>query len=139
MRDKERFVVAFLDNSNGIIETRTITEGSVGAAYVYPREVLKLALATDCAGILISHNHPGGSTDPSKEDIALTQRFTDIFGPLDIKVLDHIIVGGQNYSSMAEKGCLPMLQLEKAKYEPIAIEPHGGEQETVLTHGLTFR
>lgn len=138
MRDKERFVVAFLDNSNGIIETRTMTEGSVGTAYVYPREVLKLAIATDCAGILLSHNHPSGSTNPSKEDIALTQRFADIFGPLDIKVLDHIIVGGQNYSSMAEKGFLPTMQLGKAKYEPIAIEHLDNVQETEQAYGMSF-
>lgn len=138
MKDKERFVVAFLDNSNGIIETRTMTEGSVGTAHVYPREVLKLAIATDCAGILLSHNHPGGSTNPSKEDIALTQRFADIFGPLDIKVLDHIIVGGQNYSSMAEKGYLPTMQLGKAKYEPIVIDHHENAQETEQAYGLSF-
>ena len=138
MRDKERFVVAFLDNSNGIIETRIMNEGSVGAAYVYPREVLKLAIATDCSSILLSHNHPGGSTNPSRDDIALTQRFIDIFEPLDIKVLDHIVVGAQNYSSLTEKGCLPTMKLDRAKYEPIAIEPLSNVQEAEQTYGMSF-
>ena len=67
---------------------RTMTEDSVGTACVYPRDVLKHTIAADCAGILLSHNHPGGSTKPSKEDIALTQKLVDIFGPLEINVLD---------------------------------------------------
>jgi DNA repair protein RadC len=138
VRDKERFMVAFLDNSNGIIEARTMTEGSVGTTYVFPREVLKQAMATDCASILLCHNHPSGSTKPSKEDIYLTQRFTDIFGPLDIKVIDHIIVGGHNFSSMAEMGYLPTMQQGKAEYEPIEIKHNNVTNETEQSYGMTF-
>lgn len=137
MRDKERFMVAFLDNSNGIIETRTMAEGSVGTASVYPREVLKQAIASDCAGVLLSHNHPGGSTKPSREDISLTQKFADIFGPLEIKVLDHIIVGGLDYVSMAEMGYLPAMQMGKAKYEPVVLN-HKEAKEMEQSYEFLF-
>ncbi|PKM56015.1 MAG: DNA repair protein [Firmicutes bacterium HGW-Firmicutes-5] len=121
MKDKERFLVAFLDNSNSIIELRTISEGSTNMAVVFPRDILKMAIANDCSSILLSHNHPGGSLKASKEDVALTQRIVDIFKPLDINVIDHIIVGGYSFSSMAENGVLPNNKLEIANYEPIEL------------------
>ena len=121
MKDKERFLVAFLDNSNSIIELKTISEGSTNMAVVYPRDILKMAMANDCTSILLSHNHPGGSLKASKEDVALTQRIVDIFKPLDIRVLDHIIVGGYSYTSMAEKNILPTDMLSVASYDPIKL------------------
>ena len=121
MKDKERFMVAFLDNGNNIIETKTMSEGSVGQTAVYPREILKYALACDCNAVILAHNHPGGSRDFSPEDKALTQRIVDIFHPLEIKVLDHIIVGRGNYSSMAEKGSMPDRCKDQANYESVAL------------------
>jgi DNA repair protein RadC len=121
MKDKERILVAFLDNSNSIIETKTISEGSTNMSVVYPRDILKMAIANDCSNILMAHNHPGGSTNPSKEDIELTQRIVNIFKPLDINVIDHIIVGGYSFSSMAENGTLPSKSMGLANYQPIAI------------------
>lgn len=104
MKDKERFMVSFLDSGNHIIETKIMAEGSVKETAVYPREILKYALDCDCNAMILAHNHPGGSKNFSPEDKALTQRIVDIFYPLEIKVLDHIIVSGASYSSMAEKG-----------------------------------
>ena len=121
VKDKERFLVAFLDNSNSIIELRTVSQGTTNMAVVYPRDILKMALANDCSSIILSHNHPGGSLKASSEDIALTQRIVDIFRPLDIKVLDHIIVGGYSFSSMAENGVLPSDRMDAANYEPIKL------------------
>ena len=121
MRDKERFIVAFLDNGNNIIETKIMSEGSIGQTAVYPREILKYALACDCNAILLAHNHPGCSKNFSPEDKALTQRIVDIFLPLEIKVLDHIIVGGSSYSSMAEKGEMPQQSKSTADYEVIEL------------------
>lgn len=69
----------------------------------------------------MAHNHPGGSTNFSPEDKALTQRFVDIFHPLEIKLLDHIVVGGTRYSSMAEQGEIPHQCESKANYEVIAL------------------
>lgn len=119
MKDKERVVVAFLDNSNSIIETKTISEGSTNMSVVYPRDILKMAIANDCSNLIMGHNHPGGSTSPSKEDIELTQRIVNIFKPLDINVIDHIIVGGYSFSSMAENGTLPSKSMDLANYKPI--------------------
>jgi len=121
MKDKERFMVAFLDNGNNIIEIKTMSEGSVGQTAVYPREILKYALACDCKSMILAHNHPGGSNNFSPEDRALTQRFVDIFHPLEIKVLDHIIVCGTSYSSMAERGIIPHQCKSLANYEVIAL------------------
>lgn len=129
MKDKERFIVSFLDNGNNIIETKTMSEGSIGQAAVYPREILKYALACDCNAIILAHNHPGGSRDFSMEDKMLTQRIVDIFHPLQIKVLDHIIVGGAGYSSMAEKGELPDQSRSTANYEVIELNAASAKEE----------
>lgn len=123
MKDKERFMVAFLDSGNNIIETKTMSEGSIGQTAVYPREILKYALACDCNAMILAHNHPGGSKNFSPEDRSLTQRMVDIFHPLQINILDHIIVGGTGYSSMAEKGGLPHQSKDTANYEGIALGP----------------
>jgi len=128
VKDKERFLVAFLDNSNSIIELRTVSQGTTNMAVVYPRDILKMALANDCSSIILSHNHPGGSLRASNEDVALTQRIVDIFKPLDIKVLDHIIVGGYSFSSMAENGVLPNDRMDVANYEPIKLSAAEEEQ-----------
>lgn len=117
-RDKERFMVAFLDTKNRIIETKVVSEGSIAMSVVYPREILKMALANDCKNIILSHNHPSGSIYPSQEDRSITQRIVDIFHPLNIKVLDYIIVGGGRYSSMANDGNLMDDSVDRANYEP---------------------
>lgn len=122
MKDRERFLVAFLDNSNSIIELQTISEGTTNMTMVYPREILKMALANDSSNLLLVHNHPGGSVKASQEDVAITQRIVDIFKPLDINVIDHIIIGGYSFSSMAENGILPSEKMSIANYEPIEME-----------------
>ncbi len=137
MKDKERFMVAFLDSGNNIIETKTMSEGSIGQTAVYPREILKYALACDCNSMILAHNHPGGSKNFSPEDKELTQRIVDIFHPLEIKILDHIIVSGASYSSMAEKGILPHQCKGTANYEEIALGPIPVEEKRngfKLTH-----
>ena len=120
-RDRERFMVAFLDTSNKIIETKTISEGTVDSAVIYPRDVLKMALANDCKGILLAHNHPSGKMIPSTPDIAITQRMLNIFKPLDIKIIDHVIVGAGKYVSFAEEQMLEDLNNELADYKPIKV------------------
>ena len=122
MKDKERFMVSFLDRGNNIIETKTMSEGSIGQAPVYPREILKYALACDCNAVILAHNHPGGSRNFSMEDKTLTQRIVDIFHPLEIKVLDHIVVAGTSYISMAEKGYLPYQCKDAANYDAIVLD-----------------
>ena len=79
IKDREKFMAAFLDTGNNIIETRTFSEGSIAEAVVYPREILKAALDCDCKSIILAHNHPGGSLSPSIQDRELTQRLMSIF------------------------------------------------------------
>ena len=121
MKDRERFMVAFLDNGNNIIETKIMSEGSIGETAVYPREVLKYALACDCNAMVLAHNHPGGSKNFSPDDKVLTQRMVDIFHPHNIKFLDHIIVAGTGYFAMAENGVVPYHNKDKANYEAITL------------------
>lgn len=121
MRDRERFLVAFLNNSNRIIETRTISEGGIDQAPVYPRDILKAALNCDCTAMIFAHNHPGGTPSPSREDVLITQRMVDIFNPLNIQVLDHIIIAGNDYVSMAETGKLPRTVAHAANYDAISL------------------
>lgn len=121
IKDKEKFMVAFLDTGNHIIETRTITEGGLNEAVVYPREIMKAAVACDCKNMILAHNHPGGSLKASTQDIELTKKLYAIFNPLDIGVLDHVIVTGAKYTSMAEQGLMPMGNDMKPNYDPVRI------------------
>lgn len=120
-KDRESFMVAFLDNGNNIIHSSEVSKGTVSQAMVYPREVLKQALACDCTAVILAHNHPGGSINPSVEDKAMTQRLVDIFHPLDIRIHDHIIVADTKYTSMAEEGMMPKSPIERANYEPFKV------------------
>ena len=121
VKNKEKFLVAFLDSSNSVIETRTMSEGTIGEAVVYPRDVLKAALDCDCKSIAISHNHPGNSLNPSLQDIDLTERLVSIFTPLNINVLDHIIVANSTYHSMAETGKMPGPSSSKVSYDSLKL------------------
>jgi DNA repair protein RadC len=120
-KDREYFMVAFLGSGNRIIETKVVSKGTVNSALVNPRDILKIALANDAVGIILAHNHPGASLRASNEDHHITQRIVDIFKPLSIKVLDHIIVGGNGYSSMAEDGHLPDSIRNDADYSIIRL------------------
>jgi len=99
--DREYFVVAFLNVKNEVIDILSI-KGTLDSCPVYPRDVLQAALSHDAARIMLAHNHPTGHCDPSREDVLATQRFVNIFNPLDISVLDHIVVGKNGAHSMAE-------------------------------------
>lgn len=121
VKDKEKLMVAFLDNGNHLIEARVMAEGSVGFAQVYPREILKAALNCDCASIILAHNHPGGSLRPSINDRILTEHLVSIFTPLHISVLDHLIIANGTYASMAEMGQLPQPSNDKVNYESIIL------------------
>lgn len=117
-KDREKFMVVFLDSGNHIIETRIFSEGTVGEAPIYPREILKAALDCDCKGMVLAHNHPGGSPDFSIPDKEITQKLISIFSPLQISVLDHIVVANSGYSSMAEKIGMPQPS-ENISYEAV--------------------
>ena len=105
-KDKERFVCAFLDNSNNVISTKIMNTGTVGQAPVFPREIVKESLFYDTAGLLIAHNHPSGTLKPSPQDIDVTSRIAKALKTVDIKLNDSIIVGNGGYFSFLEQGLL---------------------------------
>ncbi|BCN29541.1 JAB domain-containing protein [Anaeromicropila herbilytica] len=106
IKDKEKFMVAFLDNGSNVIHTSTIAEGTVSGINIYPRDIVKEALACDCSAIIIAHNHPGGTNHASNEDIKMTQKLCEIFEPLSIYVYDHIIVTGLSYISLSQQNLI---------------------------------
>ncbi|SHH60036.1 JAB domain-containing protein [Sporanaerobacter acetigenes] len=127
-KDKEVFMATFLDVKNQIIESKILTEGTIDQSPIYPREILKQALGCDCSAIIFAHNHPSGVTKASREDNRITQKLVNIFKPLGIKVLDHIIVGNRNYYSMAEHGTIPEIT-GIANYDEIRLDSIGKENK----------
>ena len=95
----------FLDNRNTLIEFREMFHGTVDQAAVYPREVVKAALEVNAAAVIFAHNHPSGETDPSQADLRITARLKDALSLMEIRVLDHLIVG-RDVTSFAERGLL---------------------------------
>ncbi|MBS0174309.1 MAG: DNA repair protein RadC [Nitrospira sp.] len=102
--DHEEFHVLFLDNRHRILAVEMLSRGTIDGAEVYPREVAKMALRFNSAAVVLSHNHPSGSTEPSAADRAVTLRIKDALALLEIRVLDHIVVGGTGYCSLAARG-----------------------------------
>ena len=103
---KEHFVVLHLDGKNRIVCFDRVSIGSLNQAIVHPREVFKTACLSNAAAILLVHNHPTGDPTPSSEDIAITKRLKESGDVLGIKVLDHIIVGDNEFLSFVERGLL---------------------------------
>ena len=104
--EHEVFVVLFMDTRHRLIEYREMFHGTIDGASVYPREVVKEALRLNAAAVVVSHNHPSGNPEPSAADRALTQRLKEALGLVDVRVLDHIIVAGNETASFAEHGLI---------------------------------
>ena len=103
-KEQEVFSVAFLDNRHRLIVVEDLFFGTINAAAVYPREVIKAALNHNAAAIILSHNHPSGNASPSKSDLAITETLKEACKYIDVRVLDHIIVGLGEVASLAERG-----------------------------------
>lgn len=103
----EAFLCIYLNAKNEVIRHQIITVGTVDRAAVYPRRIIEEALACHAAGMILVHNHPSGHCQPSPEDRALTESISGVAQKMDLKVLDHIIVGRAGYFSFAEKSLLP--------------------------------
>jgi DNA repair protein RadC len=101
---KEHFVVLFLNTKNHVVAQETLSMGSLNASIVHPREVFRAAIKRSSASIICVHNHPSGDPTPSPEDIAMTSRLVEAGQIIGIEVLDHIILGDQNFVSLKEKG-----------------------------------
>ena len=104
--EHEVFYCLMLDAQNRLIEAQQLFRGTLTQTAVYPREVVKAALACNAAAAIFAHNHPSSVADPSRADELLTQSLKQALALVDVKVLDHFIVGGSNVLSFAERGLL---------------------------------
>ncbi|WP_332405002.1 DNA repair protein RadC [Vibrio metschnikovii] len=103
-RQREAFYILFLDNQHRVIQGEVLFEGTIDAASVYPREVVKRALQLNAAALILAHNHPSGIAEPSQADRRITQRLVDALQLVDIRVLDHFVIGDGEVVSFAERG-----------------------------------
>lgn len=106
MLEHEVFAVLWLNNKHSVIELEVLFRGTIDSAAVYPREVAKAALAQNAAAVILCHNHPSGCAEPSQADHAITRRLVEALGLIDVRVLDHMVVGTEGYVSFAERGLL---------------------------------
>jgi len=102
----ETFAVIFMDNKCKLIAYEELFSGSVNKATVHPRVVVRRCLELNAAAVIFAHNHPSGVAEPSREDQTITTRLRDLLEPLDIRVLDHIVVGDGVTVSMADRGLI---------------------------------
>ena len=104
--EHEVFACLFLDNRHRIINSEILFTGTIDGASVYPREVVKRCLQLNAAAIIFSHNHPSGIAEPSQADRQITLKLTQALTLVDIRVLDHLVVGDKTVTSMAERGLM---------------------------------
>jgi DNA repair protein RadC len=102
----EVFVAVFLDAQNRVLEVEELFRGTLTQTSVFPREIVKRALHFNAAAVIFAHNHPSGVAEPSRADEALTQTLKHTLALVDVKVLDHFVVGGDSAMSFAERGLL---------------------------------
>ncbi len=104
--EHEVFVVVFLDAQHRLICAKEMFRGTVSQTSVYPREVVKAGLGVNAAAVLLAHNHPSGSSEPSRADEYLTQTLKAALALVDIRVLDHFVVAADSVCSFAQRGLL---------------------------------
>jgi DNA repair protein RadC len=104
--EHEVFAVVWLDAQHRVIECEEMFRGTITQTCVYPREVLKSALAHNAAAVILAHNHPSGESLPSRADENLTAALKTALALIDVRVLDHVVVSSQSATSFAEKGLI---------------------------------
>jgi DNA repair protein RadC len=104
--EHEVFACLFLDNQHRVVNLEELFSGTIDGAAVYPREVVKRCLHNNAAAVIFAHNHPSGIAEPSQADVSITQRLKIALNTIDVRVLDHIVVGGRDVVSFAERGLL---------------------------------
>ena len=105
-QSNEKFWALFLDNRHRVLLHEVLFSGTIDGAAVYPRVVVKRALEVNAAAIIFAHNHPSGVAEPSDADASITKKLMEALALVDIRVLDHWIVGHNDITSMAERGLL---------------------------------
>lgn len=108
LKDKpyECFICIFLDNKNQVLSCEALFRGTIDQVSVYPREVARLSLEKHASAVIVAHNHPSGVAEPSQSDIDITARLNAALNLLDIRLLDHLIIGDCAVVSLAERGYL---------------------------------
>lgn len=104
--EREEFTALFLDNQHRLIAHETLFTGTINHTQVHPREVVKAGLRHNCAAVIVAHCHPSGLAEPSNADRQVTTRIQQALGLVDIRLLDHLVVGGMEIVSFAERGWL---------------------------------
>ena len=102
----EVFGALFLDNRHRVIRCADLFTGTIDSAAVYPREVVKHCLSYNAAALIIFHNHPSGLAEPSDTDVRLTRKLVDALSLVDVRVLDHLVIGQGVMTSLAERGLM---------------------------------
>lgn len=105
-RKHEHMLGVFMDTRHRVIDSVEMFHGTIDSAHVHPRVVVEHALRLNAATVIVAHNHPSGVAEPSRADIALTRQLRDALGLLDMRILDHFIVGECEIVSMAERGLI---------------------------------
>ncbi|UXA59857.1 DNA repair protein RadC [Xanthomonas prunicola] len=100
----EVFGVLFLDTKHQILATEHLFSGTIDSCEVHPRVVAKRALELNAAAVLLFHNHPSGNPEPSQADRQITERLKQALALLDVRVLDHLVIGGRQHTSLAARG-----------------------------------
>jgi DNA repair protein RadC len=103
---REVFRIALLDAQNGLLRDRIVSEGTLSASLVHPREVFKPAILESAASVILIHNHPSGDPTPSREDVRLTRQLAECARLLDLRIHDHVIIGRGKFLSFAKQGIL---------------------------------
>jgi DNA repair protein RadC len=103
---REVFRVALLDAQNGLLRDRVISEGTLSASLVHPREVFKPAILESAASVILLHNHPSGDPTPSREDVRLTRQLVECARLLELRIHDHLVIGRGRFVSLAERGII---------------------------------
>lgn len=105
-QDHEVFAVVFLDARHGVIAVEDMFHGSLTGAAVYVGQVVRRALLVNCAAVVVAHNHPSGIAEPSAADRELTERLRQAMALVEIRLLDHVVIGAESQVSFAERGWL---------------------------------
>lgn len=105
-REHEVFMIVLLDAQHRVLRCDELFRGTLTQTSVYPREIVKLALATNAASVIFAHNHPSGVSEPSRADELLTQQLKSALALVDVRVLDHFVVADAEWISFAERGLL---------------------------------
>ncbi|MBH3133360.1 DNA repair protein RadC [Serratia marcescens] len=104
--EREEFTLLWQDNQHRLIAHETLFRGTIDSTQVHPREVVKSALRHNAAAVVLAHNHPSGHAEPSEADRRITARLKDALALVDIRLLDHLVIGGMDIVSFAERGWL---------------------------------